>query len=467
MPSAPRLAAYHALQAVESRRLDLPSALVRARSTLNDERDRALVVEIAAGTLRWQAQLDFLIAHFGHRRVSRLDPEVLTILRLSAYQLLHLTRIPAAAATNEAVTLTRTVRKTSAAGFVNAVLRSIWRARGNLPLPSRPTDEVVGRIATDPAARAATLDYLSVSLSHPRWLANRWLARYGFEATVRWEEFNNAPAPLTVRANTLKTTPADLARQLREHHVVTRPTAYAPDGLLVRDGNPLRTPLADLGVFFVQDEASQLVGVLSAARPGERVLDCCASPGGKTTAMAAAMRDNGLIVAADVRARRIDLLRHTVEGSGAQSIRIVQCDAQQPLPFRDAPFDLVLIDAPCSGLGTIRRDPEIRWRRQESDLAPLAAVQVLMLEHAARIVRPGGRLVYATCSSEPDENDEVVVRFLAAHPDFSVVDVRSGHSCPGLAAVLDARGMLRTSPAAHGLEMFFGAVLRRMDNVGH
>ena len=458
MPSPPRLAAYRALLAVEADRDDLPSALARARAGLRDERDQALAAEIATGTLRWQGQLDFLIAHFGRRPIARLDPEILTILRLSAYQLLHLARVPAAAATNEAVTLTRTVRKASAAGFTNAVLRSIWRARQALPLPERPTPEVVARIPTDPDAHRAALDYLGITLSHPRWLAARWLGRYGFDATVRWEQFNNAAAPLTLRANSLKTTTADLALKLRAHGVATRPTTYAPDGLLVRDGNPLHTPLADLGTFFVQDEASQLVGLFTAARPGERVLDCCASPGGKTTSMAAAMHDHGLIVAADVRPRRVELLRTTVERSGAQCIRLVFLDAQEPLPFRGTPFDLVLIDAPCSGLGTIRRDPEIRWRREEADLSHFAAAQLLMLENAAHVVRPGGRIVYATCSSEPDENDAVVAAFLSAHRSFALVDMRS-QAPPGLAAVLDDRSMLRTSPIAHGLEAFFGAVL--------
>lgn len=460
MVSAPRLAAYQALLAVETHLDDLPSALARTRAALSDERDRALTAEIATGTLRWQGQLDALIAHFCRRPTARLDPEILIILRLSAYQLLHLTRIPPSAATNEAVTLARHARKASAAGFVNAVLRAIWRARADLPLPKRPTAAMVDRIGSDAAASAAALDYLSVTLSHPRWLAARWLDRLGFDVAVQWEQFNNAAAPLTVRANTLRLTTAELARQLQEHGVATMPASYAPDGLLVTEGNPLRTPVANLGGFFVQDEASQLIAVLAAPAPGQRILDCCASPGGKTTAMAATMHDEGLIVAGDVRARRMDLLRRTVERSGAHAVRLALLDAQQPLPFDGTPFDLVLIDAPCSGLGTIRRDPEIRWRRNESDLARFAATQLRMLEHAAGVVRPGGRLVYATCSSEPDENDGVIAAFLAAHSSFSLVDARSEHAPRGLAAVLDDRGVLRTSPVAHGLESFFGAVLR-------
>ena len=462
MVSPPRLAAYRALLAVDTGHADLPAALAHARASLPDERDRALAGEITTGTLRWQGALDALIAHFAGRPLSRLDREVLIVLRLSAYQLLHLTRIPVSAATNEAVMLVRQIRKTSAAGLVNAVLRSLLRARGKLPLPPAPGPEMVAGIKEDPAARAAALDYLSVTLSHPRWLAARWLDRYGFDAAARWEQFNNAAAPLTLRANTLTTTAAEVAGTLQGVGISTTPSSYAPDGLVVTHGNPLLTPLAETGDFLIQDEASQLVALLASLYQGPRTLDCCASPGGKTTAIAAAARGEGLIVAADVRPGRLALLRRTVERSGARSVRLAQLDAGQPLPFQADTFDLVLIDAPCSGLGTIRRDPEIRWRRTEADLARFAAAQRRMLHHAAGVVRPGGHLVYATCSSEPEENDEVVAAFLAEHATFSLLDVRSTHPPPGLSQVLDEGGVLRTSPLAHGLEAFFGAVLRRM-----
>jgi 16S rRNA (cytosine967-C5)-methyltransferase len=460
MVSPPRLAAYRALLAVETGRADLPAALAQERATLHDERDRALAGEITTGTLRWQGKLDALIAHFAARPLSRLDLEVLIVLRLSGYQILHLSRVPTSAATHEAVMLVRQIRKTSAAGLVNAVLRSLSRARGRLPLPPMPGGEMVARITADPEARAAAIDYLSTTLSHPRWLAARWLDRHGFDAAVAWEQFNNTAAPLTLRANTLSTTVSALADRLHAAGVTTAPTTYAPDGLAVTEGNPLLTRVADTGDFFVQDEASQLVAVLAARHDGERTLDGCASPGGKTTAMAAASGDRGLIVAADVRPGRLALLRRTVERSRSHSVRLAQLDAGQPLPFRPGTFDLVLIDAPCSGLGTIRRDPEIRWRRQEADLARFAEAQRRMLHYAADVVRPGGRLIYATCSSEPEENDEVVASFLVEHRTFSIVDARRDHPPRGLAAVLDENGMLRTSPARHGLEAFFGVVLQ-------
>jgi 16S rRNA (cytosine967-C5)-methyltransferase len=457
--SQPRLTAFRALTAVETGRSDLPSALAQTRGSLLDERDRALTAEIVTGTLRWRGQLDALIAHFGRRPVARLDPEILTILRLTVYQILHLARVPAAAATNDAVALARHARKTSAAGFVNAVLRAIVRERSALPLPQRPPADILARISTDRSARTSALEYLTVTLSHPDWLAARWLDRLGFDRAAHWEHFNNAAAPLTLRANTLKTTAGELGRRLRDCGVATTPTTYAPEGLVVVEGNPLRTDLADTGVFTVQDEASQLVAALASPQRGDRVLDCCAAPGGKTTAMAAAMCDEGLIVAADVRHKRMDLLRRTVERSGAHIIRLALVDARLDLPVRGSPFDLVLLDAPCSGLGTLRRDPEIRWRRQERDLAPFAAAQRAMLDQASAVVRPLGRLVYATCSSEPEENDEVVEAFLNSHPSFSLV--RPDSHAPGLAAVLDERGVLRTSPVGHGLEAFFAVTLQR------
>jgi 16S rRNA (cytosine967-C5)-methyltransferase len=449
-PAPARLVAYQALRAVTRGQVTLPDALVPVRRHLEDERDRALAAEIAAGTLRWLAELDAVIAACADRPAPRLDPEVLDILRLSAYQLLHLERVPARAVVDDAVELARTAGKRSAAGLVNAVLRRIDRERDRLPLPPRPSL----------ADAAAAADYLSVTLSHPRWLAERWLARLGFEAAEAWERFNNAPAPLTLRANTLTTDRDRLAAHLVILGVETAPTLYAPQGLRVVRGNPLATPAAAEGLFFVQDEASQLVALAVGARGGERVLDACASPGGKTISMAGAMADRGLVVASDLRPRRVALLRDTVARSGARSVRVLRLDASAPLPFGPV-FDRVLVDAPCSGLGTIRRDPEIRWRRTEADLADLAAKQRALLEEASTVVRPGGRLVYSTCSSEPQENEDVVAAWLADHPDF---ESRSVGDEPGsllLPTLVDRAGCLRTSPHVHGLEAFFAAAFVR------
>jgi len=445
-----RIAAYEALTAVSAGSADLPTAIAFARAGLRDDRDRALAADIAAGVLRWRGAIDHVVVAVARRPLERLDPEVIEILRLSAYQLLHHSRVPASAVVDDAVKLTRRTGKASAAGFVNAVLRTISRKQAQLPLPPRPPDCSVAD---------AALDYLSVTLSHPRWLSARWLNRLGFEAAEAWMTFNNGPAPLTLRVNRLKTDRAELEARLASEGVVVRRGRYAPDALIVDEGHPLRGDGLATGAFVVQDEASQLVAALAGASPGRRALDTCASPGGKTTFMAAAMHNEGLLVACDARPRRIDLLRQTVAASGATNVRILQADLLQPLPFT-CQFDSVFVDVPCSGLGTLRRDPDIKWRRQEGELAALAGKERAMLGHASAAVRPGGLLVYATCSSEPEEDEEVAAAFLSEHPDFDAID--AGDVAPALPRdVVDARGHLRTLPHVHGLEAFFGAAFRR------
>jgi 16S rRNA (cytosine967-C5)-methyltransferase len=444
-----RLAAYHILLAISANRSDLPSAIARARTALDDERDRALAAEIATGVQRARATLDHIIGLFTKRPVQRLDPEVVEILRLSTYQLLHLTRVPASAVVDDAVNLARRAGKRSATGFVNAVLRNVSRRRNALSLPPRPAD---------PSDRAQALDYFATTLSHPRWLAARWYDRLGFDAAEAWMRFDNAPAPLTLRTNRIRTSPDELIRNLRERDVVVERGRLAPDALIVAEGQPLRDPGSEAGWFVVQDEASQLVVLLAGASPGRRVLDTCAAPGGKTTAFASA-DPAALVVACDVRDRRMALLRRTVAATGAANVALVQADLTRPLPFTDR-FDCVVVDAPCSGLGTLRRDPDIRWRRREDELPALAAAQVEMLRNAAAAVAPGGRLVYATCSSEPEENEEVVVAFLSGTAGFVPMDAREAH--PALPPeTVDERGHLRTEPHRHGLEAFFGAVMMR------
>jgi 16S rRNA (cytosine967-C5)-methyltransferase len=448
MTAPARTAAFHALLAIAADRADLPAALAASRAVLADDRDRALAATIVTGTLRWQRTLDHLVEHFAKRSLTKIDPQVLTILRLSLFQLLHLDRVPAAAVVDDAVSLTRAARKSSASGFVNAVLRSTLRQRHRLPLPARPAH---------PHDRDAALAYLGIAFSHPEWLVARWLDRYSFDHVEAWVRFNNDTAPLTLRANTLRISRDQLQTVLAKQGIETMPTRYGPDGLVVISGNPLRT--AEDELFFVQDEASQLVPRVVDAQPHERILDLCASPGGKTVAMAASMADSGTLIACDVRRGRVSLLRDTVRRSRAHHIHIVHVPASGPLPFADT-FDRVLVDAPCSGLGTIRRDPDIRWRRAPSDLPRFAGHQIDLLLRAAQTVRPGGRLVYATCSSEPDENERVVEAFLERAP-FDRVDLRVAGPAD-VQPLIDERGALRTLPFAHGLEAFFSTAMVRL-----
>ena len=453
MTAPARLAALRVLRDVHTGRHDLPTSQAIARAALPDSRDRALATEIVLGTLRWRAQLDHVIQLASSRPLNRIDADVLDVLRLSAYQLLHLKRVPARAVVHDGVELTRTLGAKgnhSAAAYVNAVLHFVVKNADSLglPQPSQPS-------RSDQRDREIDLEYLSVSMSHPRWLVARWYDRYGFDVTEQWTRFNNGPAPITLRVNTLATSTPDLVGKLLECGVSVEAGAWAPHSLVVTRGNPLATDLHDRRLFWVQDQASQLVAGLVNAGRGDRVLDACASPGGKSLVIAGAMGDQGLLVAADQSATRIQLLSETLARVGPRCASIVQLDARRP-PFGPR-FDWVLLDSPCSGLGTLRRDPDIRWRRNPEDLSRMASMQFELLAGASTAVAPGGHLLYATCSSEPDENQNVVTRFLESHPEFSI----QAPTAPHLLECVDDEGFLQTRPDRHGLEGFFAAVLRR------
>ena len=449
MTAPARQAAFHVLRDVHEERADLSHAQSRARTHLQDRRDRALAMEIAAGTLRWRARLDHAIAQVSSRYLARIEPPVLDILRLSTYQLHYLQRVPRHAVIHDAVELTRTAGRSGAASFVNAVLRTLADTAVTFP-PTPPLGH-----DDFPVDREAALAYLSVTQSHPGWLVGRWLDRYGFEATDRWTQFNNSAAPVTIRANTARISTEQLVADLAAEGIVVRPSEWSTGALIATRGNPLTSTRADRGLFWAQDEASQLVAELIAVDPEERVLDVCAAPGGKSLIVLEAMRGRGTLVAGDQRSNRIRLLHDRLEETGATGAMVVRLDARCP-PVR-AVFDWVIVDAPCSGIGTLRRDPDIKWRREEPDLDHLAAEQVSLLDGASTAVRPGGRLLYATCSTEPEENDDVVTDFLAAHPDFS----RELPETPRLERFADRDGAFRTLPFRDGLEGFFAVILRR------
>ena len=403
--------------------LDLGEAMTRARQGLTDERDRALLLEIVTGTLRMRAALDYQIAQRTNRPLHKLDAAVLRILRAAAFQLLYLSRLPASAVLNDSVELTRRAGKSSAAGLVNAVLRKLARERDHLAWP----------------------DALAVVHSHPQWLVDRWLARYGDAATRSWLEFNNRPAALCLAVNRHLTTREAVAGELAAAGVITAPTTRARDGLVVTDGHPLTSPAFSEGRVIVQDEASQLIAELVDVPASGTVLDLCASPGGKTLHLSANAGAQGLVIAADVRPRRVRVLRRTIDRCRLANARVVHVPAEGPLPFRDATFHAILIDAPCSGLGTVRRDPDIKWKRSPDDLPGFAAAQRRLLERAAPLARIGGCIVYSTCSSEPEENEQVVEAFLREQAGFRLERTH------------------RTLPFRDGLEAFFGAVLRRFE----
>lgn len=444
-----RLAAVRVLAAVERGRTTLAAEIDRARPEIAAGRDRSLFFEIVAGTLRWRNELDALLAHCSKRPLAGLDASVRAIVRIGAYQLRHLDRVPVHAVVHESVELARTLGHARAAGFVNAVLRTLWRERAKLKLPPRPKD------ATD---RDAALAYLTRTLSHPDWLVSRWLDRYSLDDVERWCRFNNSPPDVTVRAvGSLR--PDELESALAAANMPAMPALFVRHAIRLPPGAFTRLPARLRESVVIQEEASQIVAHAAGARPGERVLDVCAAPGGKTVLLAAAMEGQGLLVAGDVRPGRVRLLSSTLARAQVTA-PVIQLDGLRPLPFAAA-FDRVLVDVPCSGLGTLRRDPDLKWSRQRDDLPRFAAAELQILSNAARTVRPGGVLVYATCSSEPQENDEVADRFLQSTPDFANEPIEPGAEIANGERLVDARGRLRTLPFRDDLDAFFAAAFRR------
>lgn len=435
-----RLAAARVLLTVGAGRATLADELDRARADFDDERDRGLLLELTANTLRWRNLLDALIRQCSDRPLNEIHEAALTVLRVAAFELRWHTSVPEHAVLHEAVETVRALRQGRAAGFVNAVLRTMTRKKGTLQLPARPSST-----AGDPANRDQWIEYLSVTLSHPAWLAARYFDRAGAEGAEAWCQYNLAIPTATVRlAAATPAGRADAVRDAIRSHGGTESAAVpgawrVPPGLINAIGDDLRPFIA------VQDEASQLVARTAGARVGERILDLCAAPGGKSAMFAEAAGATGLVVSCDLRPRRVRLLADTLGREGVPR-RVVQLDATEPLPFEPI-FDRVVVDAPCSGLGTVQRDPDVKWSRDEASLARFAAIQRALIDRAAEVVKPGGALVYATCSSEPEENDQVVAAFLATHPSFAA-----------------SRPAISTRPDRDTLDGFFVAVLVRRES---
>ena len=446
--SASRGAAFEVLRRVEEESAFASVLLVSATGELRAD-DRALCYELVLGVLRRQLWLDKLIEHYAKRDAQRLDAPVRRALRLGLYQLRFLTRIPQSAAVNESVNLAYEARLRSAANFINAVLRRATREPDY-----------------DPATQAASeLERLSIAASHPAWLVERWIKFFGASEVESFAQANNLTPPVAFRLNSLRANPEEVLERLRAAGVEAKPSRIAPEAWRVEGSgggvavSSLLRTLVSEGAIYMQDEASQLVAHVLGARAGERVLDVCAAPGSKTTHIAALSNDRASVVAGDIYAHRLRTLGESAARQNLENVRLIAYDAEKsPLPFAAGAFRRVLVDAPCTGTGTLRHNPEIRWRITPADIAELAARQRRILAHAAQTVGSGGRLVYSTCSVEPEENEEVVAAFLETHPAFKLIrpDVVPEQ-------LLTATGAARTWPQRDGTDGFFVAAFKNSD----
>ena len=408
-----RRSAFEILRRVDTE-FAYASVLLAALDSRMREDDRALCHELVLGVLRRKLWLDQTIEHFGERENAKLDVPVRLALQVGLYQLRFLTRVPPSAAVNESVNFVRSSRVKSAAGFVNAVLRRATRERDYDPV----------------AAIADPLEKLSIETSHPRWLIERWVQAFGFDEAALFARANNHAGPtafrLTAKASRDKRSAPRVLQTLQEAGNQVTPSQIAPDAWRLAGAAGVVRNLTNDGLIYLQDEASQLLPHLLNVESNQRVLDVTAAPGSKATHIAA-LAPSAKIIAGDIHPHRVETMRRLAARQEA-SIHVLVHDATRALPFPGQSFDRVLLDAPCSGTGTLRRNPEIRYRLRPDDIKALAGQQKEMLERAAALVRPGGRLLYSTCSVEPEENEQVADQFTSHHPEFRAVSPTSAIS---------------------------------------
>jgi 16S rRNA (cytosine967-C5)-methyltransferase len=452
-PTLSRLMATRILERVERTRAyaDITLHQALARSGLGAA-DRALTTELVYGTLRWRGFLDFHISKALNQELDTLQPFVASSLRLGAYQLLKMDRIPASAAVDQAVRCARATGNARASGLVNAVLRRVAREADELVLPSLDENPV---------------GHLVHALSMPDWIARRMIERYGVDAAADLARASNAAPPLVGRANRKRITREELIPKLTATYPDAVVGTLGVDSIrLGHGGDPGQDPNFRDGLYTIQDEASQLVVELLDPQPDEWILDTCAAPGSKTTAIAERLGEAGGVMALDRNARRLAMVGRASRRLGLTGIFTLKWDATGslddlplPSPMNKRRFDRVLVDAPCSGLGTLRRNPDARWRVQEEDPASLVVIQMNLLSRAAAILSPGGVLVYSTCTFLPEENEGLIQRFLQENKHFQLTPRSElpGHLTP----VLNDAGMLECLPHRHDTDGFFAARLER------
>ena len=418
-----------------------PKGVIEELSGSLDKRERSFLMELVYGVLRYRDTLDWALHGF-LRKPLGLSQDTRNNLRLAAYQILFM-RVQDWAAVNEAVELEKPKGRPE---VVNGVLRSLLR---------KPATE---RINLTPLERKGAVPYIALVTSHPSWLIKRWVKRFGEKEARELAEANNRIPPLTLRANTLRSTREQLLERLSAMGITGEPTPCSPEGIRLT-GFPVIKELSSLrDSFIVQDEAAQLITYLLEPRPGERILDACASPGGKTTHIAQMMEDRGEILALEIDEARMPQLKENVSNLNMNSITLLHRDFRELNKGREYSFDKIMLDAPCSALGVIRRNPDIKYRRTPEDLKEFMKKQLTMLRAAAKMVKPGGSIVYSVCSTEPEEGEEVVKEFLKDSDDFYIIDT----TLPFLKRFMK-EGLFRTYPHIHDMDGFFGVKLCKKD----
>jgi 16S rRNA (cytosine967-C5)-methyltransferase len=420
-----------------------PDDLLEEKLTAHDpeRRERALATQLVSGTIKQRNLIDYIIRHLS-RKGRVVSPTVLNLLRLSLYQLIFLDRVPAYGATSEGVNLAKKYGDRYQAAYVNAILRRYLREKDSIPFPD---------LAGDP------VKHISIVYSHPAWLVRRWLKRFGPEEVIRLAEANNRIPAIGLRVNRLRSTVEEVCEALCEEgaEILAR-GSLGSDHVYVRGISPIEASGTHRrGLVQVQDAASTLVGRVLAPSAGSRVVDLCSAPGGKATHLYEIMEGRGIIVANDLSMRRLADVGRNARRLGHDRLLCVASDGRRPA-FGDV--DFLLVDAPCTGLGVLARRWDLRWTKRERDIARMAEFQRTLLDAAIGIVKRGGVVVYSTCSSEPEENEQVVEAVIAARSDVELADI--SRFVPPEAVYKD--GMMQTMPHTHGVDGMFAARLRRV-----
>lgn len=425
---------------------------IEIRKNLNksnlDKNDRALVTEIVNGTLRNLIKIDWIISRFVKLNPKKITPSIRDILRCGIYQIMFLDKIPDFAVCNESVELAKLYGNSGAAKFVNGVLRNIVRNKDNILLPDK----------------ANIIEYYSIEYSHPTWMVDLWIKDYGVDFTEKLLKANNVAPPLTIRINKLKTDKDEMLNSLNDINITTSSGLLNDEAINIKGSSSLdNMDLFKKGFFQVQDESSMLVGKIMNPKAGDLIIDVCSAPGGKATHMAEIMGNQGKIIARDIHKHKLNLIEQNCKRLGIKIIETQLFDAAKVDNTLFGKADGVLVDAPCSGLGLVRRKPDLRWKREEQDIGKLSELQLLILKNASLYVKTGGALVYSTCTLNTEENIQIVREFLSYDSSFKLDSIERF-----LPANIDAPhkkdGYLELYPNVHGTDGFFIARMTKIAN---